>query len=252
MKKKLLVALVVVGLCSTVALAFDPMGPPAAGLGKGKTSLGIEYIWNKMEFERNTRSWSGSDRTPKFDPMQKVYGVFGYGLADNVDVFARAGAAWADYELSASSGNWDFDGSTSFVWGLGMKATLAEEPGVKWGFLAQYSFARLRGEQTRDGDDENWQMQLDELQIAFGPTWTPSQGLCIYGGPFLHWIRGTEERDQWGDTYRYSVEEENWVGGYIGAQLDVAQNCVFNMEWLQTADDMAVAAGLIFRQSRRL
>jgi opacity protein-like surface antigen len=248
MEKKLLVVLVVVGLCSTVALAFDPMGPPAAGLGKGKTSLGIEYIWNKMEIERNLTSWSSAERTPKLK-MHKIYANLGYGLADNVDVFVRAGAAWADYELTANY-DWELEGECSFVYGGGFKVTLAEEPGIKWGFLAQYSWNQLRGDADIGDDDYsgNWDMTLDELQIAFGPTWTPSQGLSIYGGPFIHTIRGYEEFSWDGDTNRHAISDENWLGGYIGLQAEVAQNCAFNIEWMMTADDMAGAVGLVFRQ----
>jgi len=248
MEKKLLVVLVVVGLCSTVALAFDPMGPPAAGLGKGKTSLGIEYIWNKMEFERNTLSDSTAEKTPKLDPLHKVYGVFGYGVADNVDVFARAGAACADWDLPAAY-DWEMGGSWSFVYGCGVRMTLAENPGVKWGVLAQYSWNQLRGEGDEPGGEKtNWDMTLDEMTIAFGPTWAPSQGLSIYGGPFLHFIRGYEELDMWGDIHRHPMSDENWFGGYIGAQLEVCQNCALNVEWIQTADDMAGAVGLVWKQ----
>jgi hypothetical protein len=254
MEKKLLVVLVVVGLCSTVALALDPMGPPAASLGKGKSSIGVEYSWSNMELERKVTKWGsgngpGARQTQHINPMHKIYANLGYGMADNVDVFLRAGAGSAGYKPHGNEDWSSGDGEASFIFGGGIRGTLKEEPGVKWGFLAQYSCADdFRGNIEVNGDDATYDLKLDELQIAIGPTWTAAQGLTIYGGPFFHFVRGTVQDCKYGDILRHAMEEDSWLGGYVGVGLELAQNCSANVEWMQTPDDYALGAGLVFKQ----
>jgi len=250
MEKKLLVVLVVVGLCSTVALALDPMGPPTAGLKKGQWSAGIEWAYSDMTVKRVMPRWFGPKHEADIPDMSKIYANIGYGFADNVEAFVRLGAGAADYERTTYNYDWEGDGDYRFTYGGGVKLTLAEQPDLKWGLLAQYSWGDFHGEK----DDEwgsgpgSYNLKLDEMQIAFGPTWTPSQGLSIYGGPFLHFIRGYAEDRQFDDVGRHPIQEDGWLGGYVGVQVGVAPNCTVNGEWMQTAEAQGFAAGFVWRQ----
>lgn len=102
------------------------------------------------------------------------------------------------------------------------------------------------------GDEGDYEIKLDEMQLAFGPTWKAAQGLKIYGGPFLHFVDGTmtEQSDALSDSspHRKSIEEESWLGGYVGTELDLAQNTNVTVEGQFTADGWAVAAGIVFKQ----
>lgn len=251
MVKKLLLVLVVVGLCSTVALALDPMGPPTASLGKGKCSLGIDYAWVDTDLVRQQTSWSTASRVAKIK-MHKVYANLGYGLADNVDIFVRAGVGsleWdkmsgRSYEFESDNEDWDF------IWGGGMKATLVEAPDVSWGFLAQFSDGTLTGSMDEPtGEYEgNYAVTMTEIQIAVGPTWKAAEGVKIYGGPFVNLISGRWS-DNWdGDKHRKPIEEEGWLGGYLGTEINLAQNTNLNVEGQLTSDGYAIAAGLVFKQ----
>jgi hypothetical protein len=228
------------------------MGPPAASLGKGKCSLGIDYAFVNTDLVRQADSDSSANRVVKIH-MHKVYANLGYGLADNVDVFVRAGAGTLEWDdIAGRSYDWECDGGDwDFVWGGGMKATLSESPDVSWGFLAQFSDGTFTGSQN-DGDyyDDHgtYQVTLHEMQIAAGPTWKAAQGLKIYGGPFVNLIRGRWVDEVWGDKNRKPVEQEGWLGGYLGAELNLAQNTNVTVEGQLTSDGYAIAAGLVFKQ----
>ena len=253
-KKLLLVVLVVVGLCSTVALALDPMGPPTAGLKKGQWSAGIEWASSDMTVKRVMPRWFEPKHEADIPEMSKIYANIGYGFADNVEAFVRLGAGAADYERTTYSWDWEGSGDYRFTYGGGVKLTLAEQPGLKWGLLAQYSWGDFHGEK-----DDKWgttpgsyNLKLDEMQIAIGPTWTPAENVSIYGGPFLHFIRGYTEDRQFNyddsDVGRHPIKEDGWLGGYIGVQVGVAPNSTVNGEWMQTAEAKGFAVGLVWRQ----
>jgi len=258
MKKLLLLAVVIVMVCSSAALALDPMGPPTASLGKGAYSLGVEWAWSQQDIEYRVDSGSSNTRRMlEIDPMNKIYGNIGYGVADNVDVFVRLGAGWVDADRDTDysySYNWDMDGDGSFIFGGGVKMTLWEQPGINWGALAQYSWGSFEGEE--DGYSPyygNWRSQdyklrMDELQIAFGPTWEATEGVSIYGGAFYHGVQGTLEQQRDSSRTRHSIEEESWLGGYIGTSIDVGQNCCVNVDGMFTRDATGLVVALVYRR----
>ncbi len=253
MEKKLLVVLVVVCLCGTVALALDPMGPPTAGLKKGQWSAGVEYSYSEMDVRR--RGGYHGDLTGKYQvgkvEAHKVYANIGYGLSDNVVGFVRLGIGQGDFDRGTADTTsilWHGDGDTEFIWGAGVKATLTENERVAWGLLAQYGWGKYGGTEKRTKyTDRDYDNQMDELQIAIGPTFKLSDAIRIYGGPFLHYIRGeyNEDAEDVGVHAIKSIDEKNEFGGYVGVELDLAQNCCANVEWMTTGDADALAAGVI-------
>jgi len=256
MEKKLLVVLVLVGLCSAVALAMDPMGPPTAEIGKGKWSIGPMYSYSEMDIERQQVGGSWGSNNPRTETKIKVHKAFanlGYGLADNVDAFVRLGVANLHVDGLIGGGHWKGgEGDWNFIWGGGVKATLVEAPDVSWGFLVQFSEGDLGGDEKGQGDEEGnkatYEVQLHEMQIAFGPTWKAAEGLKIYGGPFVNLIRGRWQDEIEDYKPRKPIEEENWLGGYIGTEIDLAQNTNFTVEGQFTVDGWAVAGGIVFKQ----
>jgi hypothetical protein len=246
-RKVLLGVFVVVCLCGSAALALDPMGPPAASLGKGNWCIGGEWAYSDMEVERQVRSdSSGPDRVDV--KVHKIYVNMGYGFADNVDVYARAGAGDLDYH---KRGNYNFDGQSNFdfIYGLGVKGTIKQSsPDLKWGFLAQYSWGDYDGDLAADGYSGHFILKLDEFQLAAGPTWQASDTVAIYGGPFLHYVRGGIKDRPWSGVTPKPIEEEGWLGGYVGAQVDLCPNCALNAEYMKTDNADAIAIGLVWMQ----
>jgi len=225
MEKKLLVVLVVVGLCSTVALALDPLGPPTAGLKAGKFSTGLEYAHSKMDLEMSGMKWSwsevevgdgesGSDsgtyksKGLKDLKQNKVYANIGYGITDYWEVFLRLGGADIDAKWDVrdplddpnGSEKNEIDTSMSFVWGLGTKATFYKEGNLSLGALFQIHFSdfELGGDysyaNSGTGDWEKGsgktELNFTEMQLAVGPTYELAPGFCVYGGGFWHDVDG--------------------------------------------------------------
>jgi hypothetical protein len=227
MEKKLLVVLVVVGLCSTVALALDPLGPPTAGLKAGKFSTALEYAHSKMDLEMSGMKWSGSEIEVEVDDgesgpgsgiykskglkdlkQNKVYANIGYGITDYWEVFLRLGgsdidAKWDERDPLGDpneSENYDIDTSMSFVWGLGTKATFYKEGNLSLGALFQIHFSDFEldrgssyaysGTTYWEKGTEKMELNFTEMQLAVGPTYELAPGFCVYGGGFWHDVDG--------------------------------------------------------------
>ena len=46
---------------------------------------------------------------------------------------------------------------------------------------------------------------------------------------------------------RKHIEEEGWLGGYIGTAIDLSKYANLNVEYMQTSDGWAVAGGVVWR-----
>ncbi len=175
MKKVLLLA-VVVCLCSTVALALDPMGPPTAGLKQGKFGTALDYAFSETDLKFDgSFTWTIDDYTP-FSPisdkltfeaveMHKAYLNIGYGISDNWEIFLRLGGARAETEkpnryIETDLGYYDNPGGdagyeeitelgsphdfdSDFAIGFGTKVTFYEDQNLRLGVLGQASWTKM-------------------------------------------------------------------------------------------------------------
>ena len=154
MKKRMLwlgVVIVVVGLCSSGALAAS-MGPPVAGLDAGQFSVGIDYSNSEIGIEG---AGKGSGHIEVSGPVINVDETFtesfkfkediesdmilanlGYGISDNLEVALLLGVS--DFSFADDS---DLDGSDEFAYGFNVKATFYEEANLKLGALLQMTFS---------------------------------------------------------------------------------------------------------------
>lgn len=252
MKNRILILCVVlVVMCSSTALALDPMGPPKASLQKGQWSAGVDYSFSDMTIQRTTASWTSSTKNvAEIDELHKVYATIGHGLNDNVEGYVRIGVGSPEVDRLGGSTEWKSDGGDwDALWGLGVKVTLSENDNLTWGFLAQYNSAELSADQAEIGgpDEQSIDLDISELQIAFGPTAKVMDQVSVYGGPFLHIIDGSYvDRQSDGDRLTKTIEEESALGGYVGAQVDVNANTTLNIEYMSTGDAWALAGGVKF------
>lgn len=246
MEKKLLVVLVVVGLCSTAALALDPMGPPTAGLKAGQWSAGLDYAYSQMDlkydghYEYYVDIGGGYSDKVKLKyktedaQMNKAYFNLGYGIADCLEVFGRVGGAnlygkrEPMYSYNEDDGGYTdvwldettYDSSTCFALGFGGKATVAQlSPELAIGVLAQASWANLNYDVRFEGYDYNgdswWgvgsegEIDFWEVQIALGATYQLAPKFSVYGGPFYYWFTG-DFSHKGSDDYGY--DDDYWMG----------------------------------------
>ena len=264
MEKKLLLAVVLVVVCSSAAFALDPMGPPMAGLKKGQFSAGADYSYSEMDLKLSEGKWSDSlgfsGKLPsgkiKNIKMNKVYANLGYGVADNWEMFLRLGGANTDFKtdlFDVGSVQKEFDSDTSFAIGFGTKATFYEEPKLKLGGLFQMSWASTDAKANGPTWSESLGIDIMEIQIAAGPTYKLMECVSIYGGPFFHIIDGDVEaklRFLGSPTVTkrsYDIDEVGCFGGYIGTQVDVIENVPFCIEYQHTASADALAMSLIWK-----
>lgn len=269
---------VVLSLFSSVAVALPPMGPPKAMIGQDLWTAGLGFSHSEMDLEAHGKgresqggpfvtAWDRHDIESLTTNM--ILGSLGFGVSDTWDVFVAVGAADAQDDIteelaSGSDGNkyTGLDSSFEICYGLGTRVTFWEDGDVTWGALGQIIWQNPDGDiDMRAANDPTFQLtgdaELDfwELQIAAGPTWE-GEGLRVYGGPFLHIVEGDIDLDTTGvDAFAATwqvdssgdLTEASQFGGYVGAQWDVNENTMANIEVQFTADAWAVGIGGVWR-----
>lgn len=263
--------IVIVGLYSSEVFALDPMGPPTAGLRQGQFEVGVDYSYSKMDLELREGQWiehldglfydSGDAVSFMLKDLKvsKGYANFGYGVADNCEVFLRMGGANAKFGDSIWEDDEKFDNGTDFATGGGIKATFYEEDNIKLGGLFQANWAEFDGalEAPHWAAPDLVGINMAEVQIAVGATYTLTDLVSIYGGPFLHFIHGDLE-DIYSEVdvgsgglltsnYTWDVDEDSIFGGYVGVKLELVEECSFSIELQHTVTAYAFGASLMWR-----
>jgi hypothetical protein len=229
MNKKLsLVVVILTALALTgSALALAPMGPPTAGLKTGQFRAGAEYSYSKDDMKVEGE---------KIDNVTSnmIFGNLGYGIMDEWEGFARLGVANVDYH------DGDLSGDYGFAWGFGTKVTFLKQENLNWGALFQMTWTDSKDK------DEDVKFDFYDMQIAVGPTWKLNDTLSIYGGPFVHLIKGhvdnvTNDDDVVTDV---DLKEYSAFGGYVGAEAALAANTSLFGEFQFTGSGWAIGTGI--------
>jgi len=264
MKKKVFLSMVFILVClfDSIALALDPMGPPAATLKKGKFSAGAEYSHSEMKLQLEDGQWdcihgsSGPLAPFKIkNRMNKVYSRIGYGLRDDWEVFLRLGAADAEF---ANTYGEKFNCGSEFSTGFGTKFTFYKREKLTLGGLFQISWSSSSGRAYVQNDQYNSddfmsdsvEISLTETQIAVGPSYQLNDKISLYGGPFMHFVDGSI-KGKWHDADPDSgdesldIERRIRLGGYVGTQINVTENLHFNIEYQHTTQADAIGVSLI-------
>jgi len=269
------VIFMVLCVCSSVTLALPPMGPPKAIFGQNQWAIGFEYAHQEMNLELFGKAredlgagWLPCDYTKyKIEDLTSnmFLGSLGYGICDNWDAFVYAGAAGNKDEITetlgcGSSGNQYYGSSGDYkaAWGFGTRATFCQDGNLTWGGLFQMVWSsvdssnlKLQGDPIFSGD-----LKLDfwEIQLAAGPT-LQLDGFSIYGGPFLHFVKGDMDLEgttvSLGVTQRVESEadirEESNFGAFVGAQWDIAEDTLCYTEYQFTGDAWSAGIGIVWK-----
>ena len=202
-----ILALSVIVLGDSSVFALDPMGPPAAGLEQGQFKTGVDFSYSKMDLELTDGTFveyldgllfdsgEATSFALKDFKASKAYVNLGYGFADNCEGFLRVGGTKGKFGDSIWLDSEEFDSGNDLAVGGGIKATFFEEGGLKLGVLLQGSWAEYQGQL----DSPNWtgpdfvEMDMVEVQMAAGASYTWEGIISIYGGPFksvgpIFWI----------------------------------------------------------------
>ena len=279
MEKKIALFIVTVMLLcasNSVVFALSPMGPPKALYGLNRWGFGIEYGNQTMDLEADATVseimivdpdvYEAPPRKFKHNIDNLKSNILmvraGYGLNDNWDAFLRLGLADAkgdiEYLNPVNPSPYEykgFEGSFGFGWGIGTRATFWQDDTVSWGGLLQITWLEpdnsgvtLSGEPNFDGDVE---IDIEEVQIAVGPTWRANDSISIYGGPFVHFVNGdldingrtTDRGTEFILETTGDIEEESQFGGYAGAHLEMDENTSCYIECQLTNDAWGIGIG---------
>lgn len=230
--------------------AVAPIGPAASTLEKGQLELGFDYAHTKFDdlpMDVTFRAWRGSLGSYEFlldGKMDGYWAKVGYGLADPLDIFLRLGVA--DLEVTGAE----------FAWGLGSRLTIAESERLDWGVLAQVNWFGATQEGTIQTLSlgpawSGFDLDYTALQIAAGPVYK-GDGLSIYGGPFLYWLRIDGDAilillngARIGGPIDY--ESDVRFGGYVGLSAELADHLSIGAEAQLAADSQTFAFDLTWR-----
>lgn len=243
MKKSLYLFVVIILisclLCST-SLALTPLGPPRAGLKQKQQSLGFLFAISEMDL--GLSGPGGSATVPDIETTPYLF-KGGYGVSDGLEIYTLVGFS----DISSEG----VHGSSELAWGFGGKFTFSESDPVTWGGLFQ--MVSISSERTWSDFDPYWgvettkvDVQLYDIQIAFGPTYT-RDAFSIYGGPFLHFVEGDADVSVDGAFGSADIEQESEFGAYVGAQFVLAESGSLFFEYQKTGDASAFAGGFVWR-----
>jgi hypothetical protein len=234
-RRRTVVAGIAILLLSRTSYALDLLGPPQALLGQGKWGLGVEYRYSETRVLLNQGVLVGAPIMDDSTQLQAQgpYVSLRYGVNNNLDVFARLGAAIISLPLLQ-------EGNAGFAWGLGAAASLYHTPKVDWGLLLQFS----RGQSQEHNPASVWtrvaKTQVQSLQVATGPTYQVREDLAFYGGVFydLFWGNYESALSQW------DLEVDHPWGAFAGLDWRVKKDARWDVELQYAGATFAVTTGL--------
>lgn len=150
------------------------------------------------------------------------------------------------------------DSDYGFTFGGGFRSTFyqSEDGKAKLGLLAQFSYTNLDFDTKNylfDGSETTFSATADllEMQIALGPNYEIADRFSVYGGPFLHIVKGDMELrasiDGEPGRGSFDLKQESEIGYYVGLSAELTKNSDFNIEYQYTNDAQAIGLSLIHR-----
>jgi hypothetical protein len=257
--KKLILGCIVFLTTVSTSFAFDFMGPATNPWQAGQWGFAFAHSYTNMHVDVKGNSYINhagiSADAPRRLKIHKYYGIFGRGLTDNIGVYGIAGAASARADISVGGPPYahrKMDFGHAPVLGFGVKSTLYRNHKVQVGAMAQATWVRgLHAKRhIYSFQSARANISLMEMQLALAATYQCCARMMIYGGPFLHFIRG----DFGGmgrcsicgvtDGVTHDIQQASWFGGYVGAQIRLYRCMLFTIEFMHTARGSGVGTSI--------
>lgn len=229
MDKKIIVLFALLALTQKV-FGLTPIGTPSATLDEGKYEAGFSYF--------------SSDMDVKVDPfgLGDVLNIKTSGYMPTLDI--GLGGGW-QFSLGLGVADIDAEGikDDNGFGGLGIKKTLFRQGDIDWGASIQIYWSYFDDEVVIVPTTVSVvDLSYHEIQIAFGPTYRKGD-LCIYGGPFLHYLDGEIDVNDFRGEFSSDIERDLKVGGFVGISTKITKNIDFGFE----AQFVKDAEALVFR-----
>lgn len=255
------VIFVATNLSGPAALALEPMGPPRAGIEKKQLIFGFDILLSDTDVKLTGGKWTNPNQTPPSGTLTdrtidletiKLYATAGYGFTQNWDAFLGLGAAKGEFGDDLWNAGEDFDSGIGLAVRGGVRTTFLEFPDLdlQVGGVIQLNWANYDGklDVPQQAGPDFIDIDLTELQIAVGATYWWKDGIIVYAGPFVHYLKGDlEDLDVTGFDINWDIDEGPIWGAYLGMQMDIAENWIANIEYLHSSDANALVAGLMLR-----
>jgi opacity protein-like surface antigen len=276
MGKGCTVLFLVLAMCGGNVLAVGFLGAPTAELNKGQWSVGFDYSHSEQDLDNSKVKWSwyadgvldesgSTDIEVKDVTRDLYYATLGYGVCDRCQVYVKLGVASVEEEIDPGEdvryfedGRVSVDFDDDFAWGWGTKITVAEGERVAWGVAIQMNWLDTSWSEKDSDETETWKETVDidayDLLVAVGPT-VDMDGWKIYGGPFFYYLSGDADATHrtlatadvsWSGKASGDLENDSSFGGYVGAQLDVADVWSMAVEF-SFIDGWGLGAGIVRR-----
>jgi len=253
---------------------FAIIGPPTAGLDKGRWNGGFSYSYFTQDLDDMKAKWTwladgafdsaGTTKVEISDFSSNLYyGGIGYGISNVWQVYVQLG--FEDLKLKGDPGTdtrYFEDGKFSlnldndFAYGWGTRYTFAEQDDIDLGVAFQMNWFDTCWSGTGTDGTETWKETADidvmEIIVAVGPT-VDMGGWMVYGGPFYYSLSGDADATHrtiattgiyWSGEASGDLETDSNFGGYIGAQCDIYKNWNMAIELLGTGNGWGIGAGI--------
>jgi len=231
--KKLLTAIMVFCAAGQV-FALTPLGPPAATLEQGKFAAGFGYGWSEVDIVGNTMGFDVDIPDVEHDTYMAnlIWGINkDWEFQIDLGVLEQAG----------------FEGESQgdFVLGWVLRSTFGNTGKIKWGGATSLHWHQNSDSGVMNGFSFEGECDWFEMQIAVGPSYKDG-AWCLYGGPFLHFIKGDGTLTIGGFRESFEIEQDSIFGGFVGARVDLNDNIALGIEYQQTGSAQAVGASIRF------
>lgn len=226
--KRVVATIVLLSVNPLWALTF--MGPATTDLERGQARIGAEYSTGEADVSVSGSILPGTTTSDDID-IDALLARLSAAPFENIELYLRLGMA--------EVGDLDED----LAWGAGVKVTVFDSEPLPWGVLFQV--AHFQGDDKETAGPIVIESDLDvyEYQIAVGPSYRVGN-VCVYGGPFLHFIDGDLDLKALNQKVTLDIEQESEFGGYVGLAADVVANLSVNIEGQFTSDADLFAASV--------
>lgn len=244
MDVKRLFLVVMLLVFSSFVFGLTPMGPPVPQLNKGQWQAGVDYSYSKQDIKLTNGSSPGGGPSFTMDNLTAHYlaAKGSYGVTDKWQMSLSLGGGFVRGDEGINSFHTNHDGR---VIGFGTKVKLFDYKETHWGSLFQFMWAKAGGKLRAGGRSWDAEEKFFEMQIALGPTYQMNEKVKLYGGPFFHYLDGSLEAKPrtGGGKIDYDLAQNGIFGAYIGGQIGLTENTLFNVEYQHTggADSLGLS-----------
>jgi len=246
MKIKWVAALILLSAANGL-FAFESMGPSTPTHEGKQASIAIEYSWSEVDIQVD--GFGIGSFIMKDAKMNKTHAKLSVSVTEDLELFFRSGIG----DLKGESGERSDEG---LLLGGGFKLAIVRGSAFDWGVMAQTGWGKFNFDPQVfeiEGIPVNLKEQVTfhEVQVATGPVIPLMENVVLYGGPFLHFITGTDavQGSFGGSSIDEDIDlnEDKVFGGYIGTLIQLNKETNLIVEFQATGSGKGIAASLQYK-----